>query len=114
MRSGFQINYRHSVGNLHIYLCGEFNGMCAWELIKTIRRQRTDAGRIFVNTADLKQVVSAGAYMFKSHMTRKQLPSDWLYFKGEKGFKIAPDGSRVIISKKNGSPPEPILKALIS
>jgi hypothetical protein len=97
----FSINTRESVGNLHIALEGKFNGMCAWELFKAIRRHNAGLGRVFVNTADLEDIATDGVSLFKNHMTRKKIPRDWLYFKGEKGFKIAPDGSRVLICKKN-------------
>jgi len=100
LNSVFHVDFRYSGGNLHITLSGEFNGMCAWELIKTIKRQYAGSGRIFVNTAGLNRVMSDGADLFKSHMTRKRIPHDWLYFKGNKGFRIAPDGGRVLICKK--------------
>jgi hypothetical protein len=90
---------RHSAGNLHINLRGEFNGMCAWELFKILRRH-DGAGRVFVNTHHLRQVAVEATTLFKAHMTRRQIPQDWLYFKGKKGFKIAPNGSRVLICKK--------------
>lgn len=100
MSRKFCIHFRRSRGNLHITLSGEFNGMCAWELIKTIKRQYAGSGRIFVNTAGLSRVMPAGAELFKSQMARKRIPHDWLYFKGNKGFKIAPNGSRVIIRNR--------------
>ncbi len=106
MTRGFRISFRRSVGNLHIDIMGEFNAMCAWELIKTIKRQDAGSGRIFVNTAGIHRVVPGGATLFKSHVNRKSIPQDWLYFKGDKGFKIAPDGSRVIICRKKETPTE--------
>ncbi len=104
MNRGFNIDFRHSAGNLHIHLYGEFNGMCAWELIKTIRRQPPGEGRIFINTAAINRTLPDGEDLFKTHMARRNIPSDWLYFKGEKGFKIAPDGGRVLICKRMQNP----------
>jgi hypothetical protein len=100
----FRIEYYRSVGNLHIRLAGEFNGMCAWELVKTIRRQPRGSGRIFVSTAGLERIEPAAVLLFESLIAHRKLPPDWLYFKGAKGFKIAPDGSRVLICK-NSQPP---------
>lgn len=34
MNPGYRIHMYNKVGNLHISLFGEFNGMCAWELLK--------------------------------------------------------------------------------
>lgn len=103
MKSGFYLRKHHSAGNLHIFLFGEFNGMCAWELLKTLRREGADAGRVFVDTDGLGSVSTSGVSLFKSHMIQKRLSKDWLYFKGKKGFQIAPDGSRVLIINKSGN-----------
>jgi hypothetical protein len=103
LNKGFNITFRHSVGNLHIYLSGEFNGMCAWELFKTIKHRYAGSGRIFVNTAGLNRVLSSGVKLFKSHPTRAVVSLEQLYFKGKAGFKIAPGGSRVIICKNTNT-----------
>ncbi|MFH0727817.1 MAG: hypothetical protein V2B19_15935 [Pseudomonadota bacterium] len=50
MTSVFNVSFRRSAGNLHIRLQGEFGGLCAWEVIKTIYRRYTGSGRVFVNT----------------------------------------------------------------
>ena len=93
---------RHSAGNLHVDLQGDFNGMCAWELLKLLK-QNGSSKRVFVNTAGLDRVAGEGVRLFKKHMTCRRMQPDWLYFKGEKGFKIAPDGSRVLICRKEGT-----------
>lgn len=100
MKPGYHIEFHHSAGKLHISLFGEFNGMCAWALLKTIKRESAGSSRIFVNTTGLTGTPPDGADLFKSHIAREPLPPDWLYLKGEKGFKIAPDGSRVIVCNK--------------
>ena len=100
MKREFAIDSRHSVGNLHVSLAGEFNDMCAWELIKTIKLNKGRRGRVFINTNGLKRISSEGIVLFKAHMCSNVMKQDWLYFKGDKGFEIAPDGSRVLISKK--------------
>lgn len=102
MHPEFKIECRNSRGNLHVRLRGAFNGMCAWELLK-ILWQHDGTGRVFVNTNGIDPVAGEGVELFRMHMERRRIPRDWLYFKGAKGFKIAPDGSRVLICKK-GSP----------
>ncbi len=100
MNTGFRIARRQSAGNLHLSLFGEFNGMCAWELFKTIKRRQPASGRIFVSTAGLGAITRTGVQLFKTRMSAEKIRSDRLYFKGEKGFEIAPDGSRVLLFKK--------------
>lgn len=99
MHPEFQIDCRNSRGNLHVKLHGAFNGMCAWALLK-ILRQHDGTGRVFVNTNGIGPMAGEGVELFRMHMKRRRIPRDWLYFKGKKGFKIAPDGSRVLICKK--------------
>lgn len=101
----FYIENRWSVGNLHIRIAGEFSGMCAWELVKVIKRQPLGSGRIFVSTAGLNRIEPAAVDLFKSLMAHWKLPADWLYFKGSKGFEIAPDGCRVLVCS-NAQPPQ--------
>jgi len=103
LRPEFKIECRNSRGNLHVRLRGAFNGMCAWELLK-ILRQHDGTGRVFVNTNGIGPVAGEGVELFRMHMKRRRIPRDWLYFKGAKGFKIAPDGSRVLICKKGSQP----------
>jgi hypothetical protein len=98
LKREFCIDFHHNIGNLHIHLFGEFNGMCAWQLIKIIKQQYRGSGRIFISTSAIERIVPNGVDLFKSYMT--QMPKDCLYFKGEKGFKIGPDGSRVLICRK--------------
>jgi len=100
LNTAFGIYFRHSAGNLHIRLRGDFNGVCAWELIKTIYRQYRGSGNIFVNTIDLQVIRPNGIQLFKHHMETALMPLSRLYIKGEKGFIVAPNGARVLISKK--------------
>lgn len=107
MNRGYRIHSYRSAGNLHISLSGEFSDMCAWALFKTIRQQHTGAFRVFINTVGLDSIATDGATLFKAHMTRRPMPPDWLYFKGSSGFRLAPDGSRVLICKKRGKRQRP-------
>ncbi|MFH2066856.1 MAG: hypothetical protein ABIK15_16780 [Pseudomonadota bacterium] len=100
MEKSFVVRFRHSAGNLHIDLAGVFTGKCAWELIKTIRRRHTGMGRIFVNTEKLNCLHADGVVLFKQHMSACPIPINTLFIKGKNGFALGPDGSRVLIAKK--------------
>jgi hypothetical protein len=115
MTTEYAIGFRHSAGNLHIRLSGAFSGRCAWELLKTIRWQYAGSGRIFIDTARLDSVLVDGVALFKTHLGMQRMPPDWLYFKGKKGFQLAPDGSRVIMRTEKGrskraNRPSPLLQ----
>ena len=100
MNSNFTINFRKSCGNLHIYVNGNFNEMCAWSIIKTIKREYNGTGRVFVSTYGFTNLVEAGIKLFKEYMLPQIMPLDRLFLKGKNGFKIGPDGCRVLIYKK--------------
>ncbi len=81
MNPGYECVCRHSAGNLHVDLFGEFNGRCVWELFKLLR-QHGGSKRVFVNTAGIRQLAGDGVQLFRSCMTRRRLQHDWLYFNG--------------------------------
>ncbi len=74
--------------------------MCAWNLLKILKGSDV-TGRIFVNTKGIRNMPAEGVNLFSRHMSGRKLPPDWLYFKGEKGFTLAPDGSRVLICNRD-------------
>ena len=97
MKSEFKMEFRHSAGNLHLHPQGRFNGMGAWVLYKAIRKYYPGSGRVFVDTSGLHSITSSGVGLFRELMKSRAVPPDRLYLKGEKGFDMAPDGSRVLI-----------------
>ena len=113
MDSAFKISFRKNYGNLHIYVDGNFDGMCAWALIKVIKTQYNGTGRVFVSTEGFNGVMESGIELFKKNMTLKIMPLDRLFLKGTNGFKIGPNGCRVIICKrenrKHSLPRDPFL-----
>jgi hypothetical protein len=105
MKNEFRINYRKSCGNLHVRPEGAFNGMCAWALIKTIKKHYNGHGRVFVETALLIEVLPDGVVLFKKYMPSQMRQIDRLFIKGKKGFKIGPNGCRVLICKPHKKNP---------
>jgi hypothetical protein len=56
--------------------------------------------RMFVNTHDIQRVTEEGVKLFKTYVTPNRMPKEGLYFNGENGFRIGPDGSRVLLYRK--------------
>ena len=100
MSTKLQIKYRKSVGNLHIDPKGDLDGSSAFQLTNLIRKKYDGKGRVFINTENIKQIFPFGKSVFQGQLDFKILPAKRLYFKGKKGLEIAPNGSRVIISRK--------------
>lgn len=101
MASNFYVKFRKSRGNLHFRPKGIFDGNSAWELINLIHDKYNGHGRVFIDTCGLGKISPFGCCVFKDHLDAAILPFRRLFFKGEKGFDIAPNGSRVLIT-----PPE--------
>ena len=101
MASNFHIKFRKSKGNLHFWPKGIFDGNSAWELINLIHDKYNGQGRVFIDTCALGKISPFGCCIFNDHLDETILPFRRLFFKGEKGFDIAPNGSRVLIT-----PPE--------
>jgi hypothetical protein len=105
MASNFHIKFRKNRGNLHFRPKGIFDGNSAWELINLIHDKYNGQGRVFIDTCGLGKISPFGCCIFKDHLYTDILPCRRLFFKGEKGFDIAPNGSRVLITPPRGNNP---------
>jgi hypothetical protein len=98
MSSNFQVEYKKSNGNLHVHPSGDFDGSSAWELVNLLHEQYDGQGQVYIDTGSLKELCPFGCSTFQYRLNRQQLPFERLYFKGEKGEKMAPKGSNVMKS----------------
>jgi len=103
MSANFQINARKSNGNLHVQPAGDFDGSSAWALVNLLHKKYDGNGRIFINTDKLGEICPFGCTVFQNRIDLNRLPANRLFFKGKNGFKIAPDGSRVIVAPEKCS-----------
>lgn len=101
MGARFQVELRKSHGNLHVKTKGDFNGRSAWDLINLLHEKYEGYGRVFIDTHSLEEMCPFGCGTFKNRLDTGLLPADRIYFKGENGFKIAPDGCRVILNSRD-------------
>lgn len=101
----FTVTHRESSGNLHIAITGEFNGQCAWELIRIVETYYKQPGKIFVQTRDITFIEEQALVLYKNLYNSRRIPPHNFYFKGETGFKIALNGQRVLLATKNCQSP---------
>jgi len=101
MSANFQIESRTSNGDLHLKPRGDFDGSSALELLNLIRNRYDGKGRVFIDTKHLHNVCPFGCNTFRFGLNLNLLPAERIFFKGEKGFDIAPNGSKVIVAKKH-------------
>ena len=93
----FQMRFRHSHGNLHIETMGGFDESAAEKLLQLVRRECPVGGRIFIDTTGVDSVYPSGRHALNVGLGVTLVPPSSLFFKGEKGFQMAPDGSRVLV-----------------
>lgn len=110
MNAQFQLKCRHSKDNLHVWMAGVFDGASAHELLRLLQAEYSGVGRIFINTSELRDINPLEKDVLRTHLQQTAISANCLYFKGEKGFTIAPSGSRVLIlpsrlKEKDRNPP---------
>jgi hypothetical protein len=96
MNTPFQIQFDQHNGDLHVHPQGDFDGASAWELLNLLHDQYRGQGNIIIDTSRLRQIHPFGRTTFQCRLNRKQLPADRLFFTGEKGLELAPEGCKVI------------------
>lgn len=96
----YSLNFRLSNGNTHVGVIGEFNSNTASDIISFLNQNYSGTGNVFIDTAKIHNIVQSGADYFKTAFSACLVPSKCLFFKGELGKNLGPDGSRLIILKQ--------------
>jgi hypothetical protein len=95
----FEIHCRRSRGNLHVQPKGHLDRETAQQLLELIQDRYDGAGLVFVDTGALQEIHPQGADTFKSGLAAAAVvPIPRLFFKGRKGFDMAPEGCRVLVT----------------
>ncbi|NCC25036.1 MAG: hypothetical protein EOM25_07535 [Deltaproteobacteria bacterium] len=76
-----------------------------------MRDNYNEQGRVFVDTRYLMDVTRQGGLEFRHNCALSGIPLKKIYFKGDKGFLLAPDGSRVIVLTMHGKKAMPRFNA---
>lgn len=93
----FNLEYRMSHGNMHIDLEGNFDQSSAKQFITCLTKAYEGTGRVFVDTAKLKELSESGIQYFRDFLSTTKLLAHNLYLKGEQGFQLVPNGSKVLL-----------------
>ncbi len=95
--SAYNLKYRLSQGNMHIALSGEFNTNLVQNCIDCVSTSYEQGGRIFLDTRNIDSFCDKATEEFKNFFTKVSFLATSLYLKGEKGFKILPEGGKLLI-----------------
>lgn len=101
MNTDFRMESRESNRDLHVRISGTFDDNAAEALIGLLRTSYNGIGRIFIDTRELVDLHALGCRGFRQALEQEKLPVERLFFKGEQGFRLGPDGSRVLIMKQH-------------
>lgn len=93
----FTMQCRENNKDLHVKVSGDFYPNNAGEL-KELLRSYTGAGRIFMDVRALRVAVEEHRHAFRQCLDG--LPAERIFFKGEQGFSLGREGSRVLIIKE--------------
>ncbi len=93
----FKIDIQKNNGNLYLRPSGDFDGSSAWTLINLLKTRYTGQGQVVIDTRHLRKIHPFGCDTFHCQLKQLQLPASRLAFTGEKGYALAPTGSRVVL-----------------
>jgi hypothetical protein len=96
MARNYKIHVHQRNGNFHVHPQGSLDDGSAWELITAIQSGYDGLGNVFVETKDLTEILPLAGQLVKTELSNDVVPSDKLFFKGKKGYDLAPNGSRVL------------------
>jgi len=95
MAPNFKIFLHQNSDHLHLKLSGDFDGLSARQLIRTLKSHNGDAKNIFVHTSSLSSVHPFGLDVFKkNHPVESLTHSPKLT--GKYAGAPAPEGCRII------------------
>lgn len=95
MSTNFQVVFEKKNRDLHVKTRGDFDGTSACRLIDLLRQKYDGKGKVIIDTQHLRKVYPFGCSTFQCRLNMSRVPAKQLVFEGEKGFDIAPRGSKV-------------------
>ena len=100
MEKNEQIKVNQRNGNLHINVEGLFSPETATLLTTVMTRSYEGRGNIFIHTEGITEIAFGSRFALNSLVDICDLPSENIYYIGEKGLDLGHDKGRVIVHKK--------------
>ena len=105
MATNFRVTFKRNDGNLHVKARGNFDGNSAWELFNLLEDNYDGQEQIFIETGKIRTICPFGCSTFQCQISMSRIPKGRLFFRGEKGHVIAPEGSNVVESTNHKKGP---------
>jgi len=91
MATNLMISIQRNSDNLHLKLCGGFDGTSAHELLNVLKRYVNRTSRVFIHTSCLRGIHPFGLSVFHNNLNVLKGKSVELVFTGEHASRLAPE-----------------------
>jgi hypothetical protein len=83
MASNFKLFLHETKDNIHMKMCGDFDGTSAHELITAIQKHAQQSNQVFIHTEDLGNIYSFGREVFQKNLGILKKQSNKIVFVGK-------------------------------
>ncbi len=83
MASNFKLFLHETGDNIHMKMCGDFDGTSAHELITAIQKHAHKSNQVFIHTEDLGNIYSFGRDVFQNNLGVLKKQSNKIVFVGK-------------------------------
>ena len=90
MASNFKLFLHETKDNIHMKICGDFDGTSAHELITAIQKHAHQSNQVFVHTEDLGNIYSFGREVFQNNLGVLKMQLNKVVFVGKHQDSLVP------------------------
>ena len=90
MASNFKLFLHETKDNIHMKMCGDFDGTSAHELITAIQKHAYQSNQVFVHTEDLGNIYSFGREVFQNNLGVLKMQLNKVVFVGKHQDSLVP------------------------
>ena len=83
MASNFKLFLHETRDNIHMKMCGDFDGTSAHELITAIQNHAPKSNQVYIHTGELSNIYSFGRDVFQNNLGLVKKQSDKIEFVGK-------------------------------
>jgi len=89
MASNFHVFSYKTRDTLHLRLSGDFDGTSAFQLLKTLKKQKAGFDQIFIDVNNLKTIYPFALEVFQKEMNSYDQKTDNFIFLGKNGYNFS-------------------------
>jgi hypothetical protein len=90
MASNFKLFLHETKDDIHMKMCGDFDGTSAYELITAIQNQAHKSNQVFIHTENLGNIYSFGRNVFQKNLRILKKQPNQIIFVGKHKDSLIP------------------------